>query len=263
MYNVLLVDDEVRTIDALEKNIDWKKCGIRHVYKANNMSQAIRMMESERIEILVSDIEMPNGSGLQILEWMRDHGRVINCIFVTCHPEFTYMRKAIQLNCYDYVLKPIIYEEFETLLIELVRKMEERQMADTGDRPKNSDGNAEVMEPVMLERTPEGGERNVELEVKKYVKGHLSDNISVTNIAEELHFNAQYLMRSFKNKTGMSIVEYITQERMNMAKKILKNTELPIKTVSIMVGYEDYAYFTRVFKKEVGESPTTYRNSRR
>ena len=264
MYNVLLVDDEVRTIDALEKNIDWRKCGVRRVYKATNMSQAVHLMESEKIEIMVSDIEMPNGSGLQILEWMRDHGRVINCIFVTCHPEFAYMRKAIQLNCYDYVLKPINYEEFETLLSELVRKMEERQMEGGNDGEKSQQESDQVTESVMLERTPEGSDRNVELEVKKYIKGHLSSgNISVTNIAEELHFNPQYLMRSFKNKTGLSIVEYITQERMNMARKILKNTELPVKTISYMVGYEDYAYFTRVFKKETGESPTMYRGRHR
>ena len=70
-------------------------------------------------------------------------------------------------------------------------------------------------------------------------------------------------MRSFKNKTGLSIVEYITQERLNTAKRILKKTDLPVKAVSSMVGYEDYAYFTRVFKKETGESPTTYRSNRR
>ena len=136
-------------------------------------------------------------------------------------------------------------------------------MEDAGQKGMDRSGFKEVMEPVLLERTPEGSDRNVELEVKKYVKGHLSDNISVSNIAEELHFNPQYLMRAFKSKTGSSIVEYITQERMNMARKILKNTELPVKTVSNMVGYEDYAYFTRVFKKEVGESPTTYRSNRR
>ena len=262
MYNVLLVDDEVRTIDALEKNIDWKKCGIRKIYKATNMSRAVHLMESEKIEILVSDIEMPNGSGLQILEWMRNHGKVINCIFVTCHPEFAYMRKAIQLNCYDYVLKPINYEEFQQLLSELVRKMEALQMRPEKEKPDSSDI-AQITEPVMMERAVDDSERNVELEVKKYVKGHMSDNISVTNIAEELHFNPQYLMRAFKSKTGLSIVEYITQERMSMAKKILNSTDLPIKIVSSMVGYEDYAYFTRVFKKETGDSPTSYRNSRR
>ena len=263
MYNVLLVDDEVRTIDALEKNIDWKKSGIRHVYKATNMSQAIQLMTSEKIEILICDIEMPNGTGLQILEWMRSRGRMINCIFVTCHPEFAYMRKAIQLNCYDYVLKPIQYEEFQGLLDELVRKMEERQM-DAGDPGTAKDGaSPQVAESVMVERSLTEGERNVELEVKKYVKDHLSDNIAVANIAEELHFNPQYLMRAFKSRTGLSVVEYITKERLSMAKRILTKTDLPVKIVSSMVGYEDYAYFTRVFKKETGEAPAAYRSSRR
>ena len=263
MYNVILVDDEVRTIDALEKNIDWKKCGIRKVFKASSMNQAIPTISDEKIEILVSDIEMPNGTGLQLLEWMRDHDRLINCIFLTCHPEFAYMRKAIQLNCYDYVLKPIDYEEFQNLLSELVHKMEDRQTADSQKNENGKQPMPEVTESVLLERKPEGSEQNMELEVKKYIKDHMSDSISVANIADELHFNPQYLMRSFKNKTGLSIVEYITQERLNTAKRILKKTDLPVKAVSSMVGYEDYAYFTRVFKKETGESPTTYRSNRR
>lgn len=58
----------------------------------------------------------------------------------------------------------------------------------------------------------------------------------------------------------MSIVEYITKARLDTAKKILKDTGLPIKTVANMVGYDDYAYFTRVFRKELGMSPSQYRS---
>lgn len=258
MYNVILIDDEVRTIDALEKNVDWKKCGIRKVYKATNMQNAIHLITTEDIEILVCDIEMPNGSGLQILEWVRQHECMINCIFVTCHPEFSYMRKAIQLNCYDYILKPINYDEFSEVLIELVHKMENMEMSGV----QEMDISQKLMNSVVLEKPKVRSERNVEMDVKKYIKDHMVDAITVTDIAEELHFNPQYLTRIFKNKTGMSILEYLTNERINTAKNILERTDIPIKSIAVMVGYEDYAYFTRVFKKEMGISPSQFRHQR-
>lgn len=257
MYNAILVDDEPRSIDALEKNVEWRKCGIRKVYKALNMSAAIKLIEGEKIEVLICDIEMPNGSGLQLLEWLREQRHEINCIFVTCHPEFDYMRKAIQLKCYDYILKPINYEEFSRVLSELVRKMEARESGSENVEAVNWGG---ITDTAIMECGRVDRERNVELEVKKYIREHMMDNIAVPDIAEELHFNPQYLMRSFKSKTGSSIMEYITQVRMETAKKILKDTRLPIKEVAGMVGYTDYAYFTRVFRKECGESPSQYRN---
>lgn len=254
MYNVLLVDDEPRTINALEKNIDWRKCGVRKVFKARGMAEAIEYVNREKIEIMICDIEMPGGNGIQLLEWFRNNHKQINCIFLTCHPEFDYMRKAIQLRCYDYILKPIHYEEFVRVLSDLIGKME---LSDNGiemtaakDWDKN---NPEALWKSSYEK------RDVELEIKKYIREHLVDNITVTDIAEAFHFNPQYLMRIFKKKSGMSIVEYITKTRLEMAQKILLETNLPIQEIANMVGYSDYAYFTRVFKKETGCSPRRFR----
>lgn len=257
MYNVVLVDDEPRTIAALEKNVDWRRCGIRRVYKAMSMESAISVMDKEPVEILICDIEMPNGSGLQLLEWLRENRKEVNCIFVTCHPEFDYMRKAIQLKCYDYILKPINYEEFTRVLTDLVHKMEARESGAGNEEAVNWGG---ITDSAIREHGRMEQERNVELEVKKYIREHMMDNITVSDIAEELHFNPQYLMRAFKGKTGMSIIEYITQARTDTARKILRDTRLPIKEVANMVGYSDYAYFTRVFRKETGKSPSQYRN---
>ena len=260
MYNAILVDDEPRTVEALEKNVDWRHCGIRKTFQALSMQEAIEVIGKEQIDILICDIEMPNGSGIQLLEWLRGQKKMVSCIFVTCHPEFDYMRKAIQLQCYDYILKPIDYEEFERVLTELVTKMEAYDAGDPGD-PNVSWTN--LTDAAVGRREKMDSERNVEQEVKKYVREHMVDNIAVADIAEELHFNPQYLMRAFKSKTGLSIMEYITQARISTAKKILQDTNLPVKVIADMTGYADYAYFTRVFKKTTGQSPSDYRNAHR
>lgn len=260
MYNAILVDDEPRTVEALEKEVHWRRCGIRKTFKAYSVQEAVGVIEKEQIEILICDIEMPNGSGIQLLEWLRGQKKMVSCIFVTCHPEFDYMRKAIQLNCYDYILKPIDYEEFERVLRELVTKMEAYDAGDSGDSNVSW---TNLTDAALGRREQMDSERNVEQEVKRYVREHMVDNIAVVDIAEELHFNPQYLMRAFKSKTGLSIMEYITQARISTAKKILQDTSLPVKVIADMTGYADYAYFTRVFKKTTGQSPSDYRNAHR
>lgn len=260
MYNAILVDDEPRTVEALEKNVDWRRCGVRRTFRASGMQEAIRVITQERIDILICDIEMPGGSGLRLLEWLRGQNLKLSCVFVTCHPEFAYMRKAIQLNCYDYILKPIDYEEFERVLTELVAKME---AVDAGERGSLGEAWTVLTDEAIERQVRREKDRDVEQAVKKYVREHMVDNIAVTDIAEELHFNPQYLMRTFKARTGMSIMEYIIQARITTAKRILRETELPVKTVADMTGYADYAYFTRVFKKNTGQSPTDYRNAQR
>lgn len=257
MYNVLIVDDEPRTAEALDKNVNWRDCGVRKTFRAESMREAIEIIGKEKIEIMICDIEMPNGSGLQLLEWLNENDKPINCIFVTCHPEFDYMRRAIQLKCYDYILKPINYEDFARVLTELIRKMEAIENGGDEKRAVNWGG---ITDSEIQELNQNDRERDVEKEVKKYISEHMVDDISVTKIAEELHFNPQYLMRAFKKKTEMSIVEYITKVRMDTAKKILQETYLPVKDVAGMVGYSDYAYFNRVFKKETGVSPKHYRS---
>lgn len=250
MYNVLIVDDEARTAEALERNVDWQACGVRRVFRAVSLRAALEVMEQQKVDILISDIEMPNGSGLQLLENLRERGKEISCIFVTCHPEFDYMRKAIQLQCSDYILKPIKYEELSRVLVRLIHRMEAGQ-----------GGPASPTIPALgVTGTDFGVERNVEQAVKDYIREHMMENITVAEIAENLHFNPQHLMRVFKKKTGLSIMEYTTQFRMDAAKTILKDSNLPIRDISAMVGYSDYAYFTRVFHKEVGQSPTQYRD---
>lgn len=260
MYNVLLVDDEPRSRQALEDNVDWRKCGVRIVEQASSMKEAVNIIRKGKTSILICDIEMPNGSGLDLVKWVKENNHQMSIIFVTCHPEFDYMRKAIQLKCYDYILKPIDYEEFSHVLVELIQKMETMEYQGM-DKNKLSDSKS-ISEKIIAEYEKNYQERNIELEVKQYVKEHLMDDIVIADIAGSMHFNPQYLMRTFKNKTGSSIMEYITNTRIEAAKKILEGSNIPIKEVSSMVGYRDYAYFTRVFKKECGCSPSQYRNER-
>ena len=269
MYDALIVDDEPRTRTALIDTVDWKKCNVRKVYEASNIQEAKNLLKEHKIDVLICDIEMPGGTGQELVDWIQEQKIMTGVIMVTCHPEFSYVRKAIRQGCYDYILKPIDYEEFQRALHEMTGKMEYYDQNQDFLRNPNGSinwGNLAYSEnsenrgnDQLREIRQASGKRSVEREVKQYVKEHLADDLNVTRIAEFMHFNPQHLTRTFKAETGRGIMEYITQERIEAAKKLLVETNIPVKEIASMAGYQDYAYFTRVFKKETGMSPKQYR----
>ncbi|MCM1236898.1 MAG: response regulator, partial [Ruminococcus flavefaciens] len=115
-YSVLLVDDEELALAGLENGVDWKAIEIEKVYKADSMKSAREAIQKYPVDIMVSDIEMPAGSGLELIRWVKENYPEIVCIFYTCHAEFSYCQDAIRLGAMDYILKPIPYHELEQII---------------------------------------------------------------------------------------------------------------------------------------------------
>ena len=70
--SILIVDDDKLVVEKLVEGVNWKQLGIRTVLTACNIRQAKEILEEVAVDILLSDIEMPQGSGLELLEWVRD-----------------------------------------------------------------------------------------------------------------------------------------------------------------------------------------------
>ena len=99
--------------------------------------------------------------------------------------------------------------------------------------------------------------------IHKYIKSHYSDpNLSISDIAKYMSFNATYLSTIYKQNTGRTINNAITSVRIDEAKKLLAGTDLKLYQVGEKVGYRDGKYFTRIFTKESGISPRDYRERR-
>lgn len=121
--NVLLIDDDRFVVSALEKKIDWDSLSITEVLTAFNIRQAQKIMESTSIDICVCDIEMPGGSGLDLLSWVRESGFETQFIFLTSYADFDYAKKAIELSSLDYQLKPINFDTLYQILEKAVQKV--------------------------------------------------------------------------------------------------------------------------------------------
>lgn len=95
--------------------------------------------------------------------------------------------------------------------------------------------------------------------IKQYIGSHLNEDLSLTKIADISYFNPSYLSRLFKQETGVKLSDYIMEVRINKAKELLKETNLKIFEIALMVGLESSTYFGRVFKKYTNETAQEYR----
>ncbi|MBO4807520.1 MAG: helix-turn-helix domain-containing protein [Lachnospiraceae bacterium] len=400
--NILIVDDDRFVVAALEKNIDWESLGITGVYSAYDIQGAQSILSSKHIDLLLSDIDMPHGSGLDLLGIIREQGNGMPAIFLTNYADFDYARRALELRSFHYFLKPIDYDELTGIIRNALLEVSGDLSVSGGGEaaaklwydyliggritykafvadlervcPFGSEGRENFTEPsyvvsllqfgnpgagedrgimasgvrtmaesifgpdfasfgVMLPYQSEDfilyalipvfdeesygaalrpliselyysvkekygsmqrifvssakkiqdipdvlenliGMRVMPLDenqtvvyidetsvtaLLQYVDAHYTEDISRESLSEMFFFSPDYLTKIFKKETGNSFKNYIIYKRLELAKKLLKNTDLPIRDISLQVGYDNYSYFTRLFKKATGTTPVEYR----
>lgn len=132
--NLLIVDDEESAILAVEQGVCWEKLEFTCVLTASNMAEAIKVMEAHEIHVLLCDIEMPMGTGLELLEWVNGHRPGVCCVFMTCHADFSFAQQAVHLGSFDYILKPLDFNNLESVLKKAAQKVtQETHLKKAGD----------------------------------------------------------------------------------------------------------------------------------
>ena len=120
MLRVMLVDDEPYILQGLQVLIDWESAGFEIVALCHNGKEALQYLKENDVDLVISDIKMPEMTGLELLEAVKkDRVSDAEFIFLTGYDDFAYTQRAIRNGCLDYILKPVIEEE----LISVLRKV--------------------------------------------------------------------------------------------------------------------------------------------
>ena len=104
-------------------------------------------------------------------------------------------------------------------------------------------------------------EHSLITKIKRYVNEQLAKKITLQQIGAETYFSPLYCEAIFKQKTGISIIRYVIQRRVEEAQKLLLEGSLSLKKIAESVGFEDSNYFARTFKKVTGRTPREYKNA--
>ncbi len=234
---VLLVDDEIMIREGFKRLFDWEAHDCEIVGEAADGMDALTKIDTLAPDIAIMDINIPIMNGLKVIQLARIKHPDTAFVIVSGYDDFSYCREALRLQITDYILKPVNYEEFGTCIDNL--KIALFQRSATGETAKQD------------EPTIHG--------LVRYLQEHLAEEISLSVLAEEFHLSAQYISQLFKSEIGVNFLAYLTNIRMEKAKKLLLTTALSIADISAQCGYGDYRVFTKVFKKSEGITPSQYR----
>ncbi|WP_046227862.1 response regulator [Paenibacillus dauci] len=127
MVNILLVDDESYVTESLALTIPWEQLHIQQVYRADSVDQALELMNQHEIDIVVTDIRMPDRDGLELLGEISHQWPEVRTMVLTGHSDFEYAQKAIRLKAGDYILKPVDDEQFIKSVHIAVQALEEER----------------------------------------------------------------------------------------------------------------------------------------
>lgn len=98
----------------------------------------------------------------------------------------------------------------------------------------------------------------VVLSTIEYLENHYSEEISLEDVAEQVNISPQYFSKLIKKSTGFNFIDWLSMLRVKKAKELLTSSNLTVKEVCFLVGYKDPNYFSRIFKKKIGLTPSEY-----
>lgn len=236
---VLLVDDEIIIREGFKKLFDWEAHDCEVIGEAADGMEALAQIDALQPDIVIMDINIPVMNGLKVIQMSKIKHPEMAFVIVSGYDDFSYCREALRLQITDYILKPVNYQEFGTCIDNLKISMFENR---------------------TTEETDEQEEHTI-LGIVRYMQEHLTEEISLNVLAEEFHLSASYISQLFKNEIGVNFLAYLTNIRMEQAKKLLLSMPLSIAEVSERSGYGDYRVFTKAFKKSEGVTPSQYRRN--
>lgn len=242
MAKVLVVDDESLEREVL-KSILSKNDKVSEIFTAKNGKEALEVNREEDLDLILMDVKMPGINGIKALELIRNEYPNRKVIMITAYDDFELIHKVLVLGGSDYILKPIKPEKINSVVNNIIDK-----------NKINND-----IESINQKSIESQREDSI-VKAKKYIKENINKPLKLEEVAFYCNLSSGYFSRLFKNKTGKTVIAYISEQKINKAKKMLEDTEMPIINISLDLGFEDCGYFIRVFKKNTGITPKMYRN---
>ncbi|NIK72086.1 MULTISPECIES: response regulator [unclassified Paenibacillus] len=230
---ILIVDDEPLILKGLVKIVEEVAPAGSDICSAFNALEALETMKRFMPDVTVTDINMPEKNGFELIRDARHAGLCDRFIILTGYDEFEYVRQALRSGVVDYLLKPLDKKEIAVLLS---RVKEELPAASDSEYSRHAE------------------------RILAYLQLNYMKDLSLDHLAERMSLHPNYISSLFKKETGDTFVNYLNSLRIREAQKLLKTQpHLTVCAISQQVGFDTKHYFAKVFKKYAGTTPGAYR----
>lgn len=249
MYKVLLVDDEDIIVEGLKKIVKWDKYNCAVVATAHDAKSGSAAILKHSPDILFTDIKMPGIDGLTMLAGLRSEFPNMQVTVLTGHRDFEYAKRAINMGVTRFLLKPSKMNEIEEALKVMTDRLES-----INEEPE------ETQKEKIIESESKEANSFIITSAVRYIESNYMNKLTLSELAEKIYVSQWYLSKLLNKYAEKSFYDILNQTRIDKSKELLKDPSLKIHEISEMVGFNDVAHFSRVFKKCEEVSPKEYRN---
>lgn len=232
---LLIVDDDKTTCRGVQlriQNMDlWQ---IQDMHMAFSAEEALSWAKDHPVDILLTDIQMVNMNGLELIERIKTLQPHVCSLILTAHPSFPYAQQAIALGVIGFLLKPCGKDEMRAMLLKAIAQAEASGAA----------------EEQTLAKAPIAWAQD-------YVREHLNQKIDMVLVANRLDLSYTYFSKLFKQETGQSFSNYIVSEKMKEAgRQVLAGRRT--RQIALDLGYQSPQNFNRTFVRYYQCTPGEY-----
>lgn len=250
-FRILIADDEPIERMVVSKMIQNHFGDEIEMFQAVNGREAIEIVRQRHCHVVLMDISMPGIDGLEAAETIREENPGCHIIFLTAYDEFDFAKRAIRVHALDYLLKPWSRDELIAVIDEAVHLTqhdeENRNPAAVSDLDPPGEKQEHLKNQMQINR------------VRQYIEAHYMEDICLQDAAAALHYSEVYFCKFFKLNFDKNFIMYLSELRVEKAKELLSDVTINVRDVSRKVGYRDSGYFTKVFKRITGYTPSEYR----
>ena len=258
VFDLGIADDEPAIRRGLVNGVDWARMGFRVVRSFEDGEDVLSYLDSGRLDVLLTDIRMSVISGLDVARHIHEQSIATEVVLLTGFKDFEYAREAIRYSVRNYLLKPTHADELHEVFCGVHRVLEEKLASGslTLSAERNRHG---AMHEVPQSPEERSGNQAMRL-VQTYIRRNAGTQLSMAEVAREFYYSPTYFSRLFREKTGKTFMAYVTECRMALAESLLRESpELAVLEIAGRVGYSDPNYFAKVFRREMGYTPSDYR----
>ena len=218
-------------------------------------ASALAAMEHEcGWDAMCFNFDYPDMSDLRLIPWSKKRWSSVPIVMLTMQNSMDLAIWALRARVFDVLVKPVTPEEIQRLMKRVGRAIRARDSKLQGRLDTTI-----VQVPAEL-RFHARAELDSKLQgVAVYVAKNYGRHIPAGEVAQLCGLCPSTFSREFKVAFGVTFVDYLTNYRLSQAKRLLENPSMPVTDVAAAVGFDDPSYFTRVFRREEGMSPSEYR----
>ncbi|TWI56146.1 helix-turn-helix domain-containing protein [Halalkalibacter nanhaiisediminis] len=248
MAEILVVDDDIESRQTVRFVIGESQYNYLSITEVGTVDKGMLLLKQKRPLIVFMDLSLPDGDGLAFGKKVLEKHPHLPIVVLTHLKMFHIIQDCMNAGFSSYLLKPISKSELLTILARLMTKYSVRNEEQMIDRKEsiNRSFETDVANPIET--------------AIKYIQLNYSKPISLKEVANLVYLSPSHFSRMFKEETGSNFVEYLMKYRVEKSKNLLKMSMLPVEVISSNNGFSSAAYFSTIFKRLEGVTPSEYRN---